>query len=252
MIDQVLGIIDKMRIEVRKNPNDLDPTNTIFVQFNPNSYTINKKIEYCEGQPMGSSDGSLSFNKIEPEEVSFDFIFDATGIAPPAKFVEGKGTIPLRERVNEVLAPAELDPRAQLKTVENEVEEFKSLLTGYIGDTHEVSYLKLIWGGYLLDCRLTNMSVEYTLFRKDGRPIRAKASCTFKGSTSYQKIQAKAKKESSDITHIREYYEEERLSFMAEKIYKSKSLYIQVAERNQLLSFRKIKPQTHLYFPPLH
>lgn len=252
MIQQALGIVEKMRIEVRKTADaNAQVENTIFVQFNPEKYTIDKTIEYCEGQPMGASNGSLSFNKIEPEEVSFDFLFDATGVVPPAKITDGNKSIPLSETVNGLIEPAIVNPMESVNTVEKELEQFKTLLSGYNGDKHEVSYLKLIWGGYMLDCRLTKMNIEYSLFRNDGRPIRAKATCTFKGTVSYELMQAKNNQQSADITHIKTYQGDERLSLMAEKIYDSNAHYIQVAKLNNLMSFRKIPNETTLQFPPL-
>ena len=252
MIQQALGLIEKMRIEVRKAANaDSPPFKTIFVQFNPETYTISKTVDYGEEQPMGASNGNLSFNKIEPEEINFDFWFDASGVAPPAKITEGSSTIPLQESIIEAVKPAIVNPLEQANTIEKELEEFKKLLTEYNGDTHEVNYLKLIWGGYLLDCRLTKMSINYTLFRNDGRPIRAKASCTFKGTSSYQLMQANANQQSSDITHIKTFQDDERLSLICEKIYNSNEHYIQIAQVNNLMSFRKIPKGNLLKFPPL-
>ena len=81
----------------------------------------------------------------------------------------------------------------QHQTVEKELEEFKKLLSGYNGDTHETRYLRLIWGSYLLECRLKTINIEYSLFRGDGRPIRAKATCKFKETQSYKEMQAGSK-----------------------------------------------------------
>ena len=93
MIEGALGIIDKMRIEVYPNDdyNESEAISTIFVQVNPDSYTINHEVEFAEGQAMGASNQNLSFNKISGQEVSFDFIFDSSGV-----FASGKDRI--RER----------------------------------------------------------------------------------------------------------------------------------------------------------
>ena len=47
--------------------------------LNPESYTYKYKIEFCETQAPGTSAVALKFNKMPPQEFTFDFLFDATG-----------------------------------------------------------------------------------------------------------------------------------------------------------------------------
>src|SRR6478752_1945120 len=184
MIKGLLGIIDKMRIEVFPSSEYTEPPRkTIIVQLNPEKYTMRHAVDFSDGQAMGTSASDLSFNKIEGEEVTFDFLFDSSGIIPPGKIKEGKGEETFLDAAGDIantLKPAIVNPFGEVQTVEKEVEEFKNLLMGYNGDTHQTSYLKLLWGGYSLACRLTSMDIEYSLFRKDGRPIRAKVKCSFR------------------------------------------------------------------------
>ena len=92
MIEGALGIIDKMRIEVYPSQkfNENEVLKTIFVQFNPEKYSINHEVQFFEEQVQGSSKQSPTFNRIGSEEVSFDFLFDSSGIVPPAKIKDGK------------------------------------------------------------------------------------------------------------------------------------------------------------------
>lgn len=242
MIESVLGIIDKMRIEVypTKEYNDLEVIKTIFVQVNPESYTISREVEYCEGQPIGASSQDLKFNKIGSEEVTFDFLFDSSGVIPPAKIEEGKvEKSSLADSLVDVLKPAIANPFEQAATVEQELEEFKRTIAGYHGDTHQTRYLRLLWGGYQLECRLTNISIEYTLFRRDGRPIRAKAVCKFKGTQSYKEMQARQNQQSPDVSHEFVIKQEDKLPLMAQRTYRQSQYYIDVAKANDLLRDRK-------------
>lgn len=255
MIQAALGIIDKMRIEVYEtNDYKKTPKKTIFVQLNPEKYSLKHNVMFCEGQPMGASSNNLSFNRIEGEEVTFDFIFDSSGVVPPGKIKEGKGEMSLLDKAGDVLgalSPAIVNPFAEIKTVEKDVEEFKDLVMGYNGKTHQTAYLQILWGGYKLQCRLKSMDIEYTLFRKDGRPIRAKAKCIFKGTATYEVMVAKQNKMSPDLTHLRTVNMNDKLALMAENIYENPSYYIDVAQTNQLLSFRKIETGQNISFPPI-
>jgi hypothetical protein len=255
MIKGLLGIIDKMRIEVFPSKEYTEPpTKTIFVQLNPEKYTMKHTVAFCEDQAMGTSGTDLSFNKIDGEEVSFDFVFDSSGIVPPGKIKDGKGEPTFLDTLGDIattLKPAIVNPFGEVETVEKDVEEFRKLLMGYDGETHQTAYLRLLWGGYSLSCRLKSMDIEYMLFRKDGRPIRAKVKCTFKGTVSYKLMVAQENKNSPDLTHERTIKMNDNLSLLSESIYENNSFYIDVAKNNKLLSFRKINLGQKIKFPPI-
>lgn len=255
MIKGLLGVLDKMRIEVFPTKEYIEPPKkTIFVQLNPEKYSMRHNVVFCEGQAMGTSGTDLRFNRIDGEEVTFEFFFDSSGIVPPGKIKDGKGEESLLDIVGdfaETLKPAIVNPFGEVETVEKEVDEFKNLLMGFDGETHQTSYLKLLWGGYSLSCRLKSMDIDYTLFRKDGRPIRAKVKCVFKGTVDYKLMVAKEKKSSPDLTHERTVKMNDRLALLAEDIYETNAYYIDVAKNNKLLSFRNINLGQKIKFPPV-
>lgn len=254
MIEGILGIIDKMRIEVfpSKDFTESEIKSTIFVQINPENYSINTEVEFCEGQPMGATSQDLKYNKIGSEEVTFDFIFDSSGILPPAKIKEGPAdNIPLTESLIDVLKPAIANPFEQAETIEEELEDFKKLLAGYDGDIHQPNYLRLLWGSFVLKCRLVSINIEYKLFRRDGRPIRANAVCKFKRTQSTQEMQEQQNNRSPDVTHEKIVTQHDRLTLMAERTYDKNQYYIDTARVNNLLSFRELTIGEPLLFPPI-
>lgn len=255
MIDGILGIIDKMRIEVFPTKKYQEPPRkTIFVQLNPEKYSLHHNVDFCEGQAIGTSGTDLRFNRIEEEEVNFEFWFDSSGVVPPGKIQDGSGNSAFSNLVENVLdsvSPVFINPLAEVDTVEKQVEEFKNLLMGYDGDTHQTSYLRLLWGGYSLDCRLKSMEIEYSLFRKDGRPIRAKVKCVFKGTVDYKTMVAKENKSSPDLTHERWVKMNDKLTLLSEDIYQNDNYYVDVAKSNKLLTFRNLKVGEKLQFPPI-
>jgi hypothetical protein len=254
MIEGILGIIEKMRIEVYPSIefNENEVLKTIFVQVNPETYTLNHEVEFCDGQAIGSSSQELRFNRIKSEEVTFDFVFDSSGVIPPAKIKDGRvESLPLSDSLVDVLKPAIANPFEQAATIEEELEEFKNQLCGYDGSTHETRYLRLLWGKYQLECRLTTMSLDYKVFGRDGSPIRANAICKFKGTQSYREMQALQNRQSPDVTHSKTVNQKDQITLMAEKAYNNATYYVDVARANKLLSFRNLKTGDVLKFPPI-
>ncbi len=254
MIEGLLGIVDKMRIEVYPNIeyNETEAIKTIFVQVNPESYTLNHEVQFCEGQAIGSSSQELQFNRIGSEEVTFDFVFDSSGVIPPSKIKDGKvESLPLSDTLIDVLKPAIANPFEQAATIDSELEEFKELISGFNGEIHQTRYLRLLWGKYQLECRLTNISIEYKVFAKDGSPIRANAVCKFKGTQSYGEMQAQENRQSPDVTHRKTVNQKDKITLLAEQTYNLNTFYIDVAKANKLLSFRELRTGQNLRFPPI-
>lgn len=253
MIQSVLGIIDKMRIEVFDTKDlTVPPKKTIFVQLNPEKYTMKHNVVFYEGQAIGSTSSDLQFNKIEPEEVSFDFVFDSSGVVPPGKIVEGAAGVGLSlSDITDSISPTFINPLTEVESVEKQVEGFRKAIMEYNGDQHQTPFLKLLWGGYNLSCRLKSMDIEFSLFRKDGRPIRAKAKCIFKGTVEYKLMLAEQNNQSPDLTHERIMTMNDRIPLVAEAIYNNKGFYIDVAKANNLLSFRNLTAGQKINFPPI-
>lgn len=254
MITEVLGKLNKMRIEVfdRKEFPE-PPRKTIFVQLNPEKYNIKGSVEYYNEQPNNASNNDQQFRNVMGDDVVFDFVFDSTGIIPAGKIVDGKAeSLPddRPDRIANSFNPQKIIDQAR-KSVEPDVTEFKNLLMGYNGETHQPPYLRLLWGDYKLDCRLKEIDIEYNLFRKNGSPIRAKVKCTFVETMSH-KVRVLVEEQSSpDLTHLRTMGMDEKLPLLTYDIYEDDQYYIDVAKANRLLSFRKLKTGQKIIFPPV-
>lgn len=203
--------------------------------INPETYTYKYKTEYCETQGSGSSGVALKFSKMLPQEFSFDFLFDGTGII---------------ENVAEVssLIPADIN---RVAGVTLQLEKFKQTVYEFNGDKHRPWYLMLLWGTLIFKGVLTAMDIEYKLFGPDGTPLRAVAKCSFKGSIEDLFRLAKDNLMSPDITHERKFKSGDTLPLLADDIYADQHYYIDVAKTNGLDGFRNIKAGTSLYFIPL-
>ncbi len=227
------GELKKMKIVAFSKGDYSDKSRVIGGEFealvNPDSYSLEYKIEYSGKQGQGASSAQQKFKMTKPEELSFEFLFDATGVIPVP---EGKAA-------------------KKKEDISKDLQKFKYLLTGYNGKKHQPNHLKLFWGTLLFKGRLTGLSIQYKLFRPDGRPIRAVAKATFKGSVEENYRVALENSQSPDLTHVRIVKAGDTLPLMCFDIYEDSKLYLEVARINQLRHFRDIKPGDQLIFPPI-
>ncbi len=193
--------------------------------INPETYTLDYKLKFSEsGQGHGTSGKQLKYEYTAPEEITFEFLFDNTGI------IDDK-------------------PR---DSIADDVKKFKQVLIEYKGDAHEPRHFKLVWGhNSIFKGRVTEVSITYKMFKPDGTPIRAVAKVKFKSSIEEQKRAAKENKSSPDLTHLRKVKAGDTLPLMCHRIYGDPKYYLKVAEVNGLGNFRSLEPGKDLLFPPI-
>lgn len=193
--------------------------------INPETYTLEYKLKFSEsGQGHGTSGKQLKYEYTEPAEMSFEFLFDNTGI------IDG-------------------EPRP---SIADDLKEFRELLVDYKGDSHEPRHFKMVWGdNSIFKGRVTELGITFKLFKSDGTPIRAIAKVKFKSSIEEEKRAAKESKTSPDLTHVRKVKLGETLPQLCYSIYGDPRYYAQVAEVNGLDNFRQLTPGQNLSFPPI-
>ena len=109
----------------------------------------------------------------------------------------------------------------------------------------------LSWGKLLFKCCLTNLSVNYKLFRPDGVPLRATARASFEEFREEEQRVREENNNSPDLTHIRTVRKGDTLPLMCHKIYGDSDLYLQIAEVNELTNFRNLETGQKIFFPPI-
>lgn len=225
------GKLEKMLIlafsdsEKAENGGVNDADDLFEALINPESYTLQYKLKFSQGtQGQGTSGTQLKYEYTEPEEITFEFLFDNTGI------IDGQ-------------------PRAN---VAGDLKKFKEVLIAYKGDSHEPRHFKLVWGeNSIFKGRVTEVSINHKLFKPDGTPIRATATVKFRSSIEEQKRAALENRSSPDLTHIRKVKNGDTLPLMCYRIYGDPKYYLQVARVNGLDNFRRLNPGTDIFFPPL-
>ncbi|MBU5612513.1 CIS tube protein [Geomonas azotofigens] len=192
--------------------------------INPESYTLEYKVKTSDGQGQGTSGAQAKYEFTLPEELTFEFLFDNTGIIDGKKNKDG---------------------------VNKDVDRLRKMLTGYQGKSHEPYHLKLVWGSLVFTGRAIELSLTHKLFNPDGQPIRTVAKVKFKKSIEEKKRARKEDKSSPDLTHRRTVTGGDTLPLLCYRIYGDPTFYLQVAQINGLNNFRKLTPNTSLIFPPL-
>ena len=192
--------------------------------INPESYTLEYKVQTADAQAPGTSGTQLKFQYIMPEELTFEFLFDNTGI---------------------------IDGVAKKDGVFEDVDRFRKMLTAYQGESHEPYHLKLIWGNLIFKGRAVELSITHKLFNPDGQPIRSMAKVKFKGSIEEVKRANQEKRSSADLTHLRKVKAGDLLPLLCHQIYGDARHYLSVAKANNLGNFRRLTPGTSLVFPPI-
>lgn len=192
------------------------------VMLNPSSYTYSRGIAYNAGVAQGQSAQRPKFDHYEAEKVNFDIVIDGTGVASVTS--------------------------ADVKT---QINNLSAIVYQFDGSDHQPDLVRLLWGSFIFFGRLTTMTVEYTLFKPSGEPLRAKVKLAFTRYVGSNEAALRANMSSPDLTHLIEVKAGDSLPLLCYRVYKNSAYYLDVAKANGITNFRNIKPGTVLNFPPL-
>jgi len=218
----VAGELKKMQIEAYTEADySGSPADTFTVMFNPNTYAQKYEVAYHDRQGQGDTGSPQVFGNIKPQEYTFEFLFDGTGVA------------------------------AEQVDVQETVEKFLTVTGKHDGEIHRPKYLKLVWGALISKCVLKSAEVTYTLFKADGYPLRAKVKAIFAENIEDTLRVAEERQSSPDLTHVRVVSEGEHLSLLCQRMYGTPAYYLQIAAFNGLKNFRRLEVGQTLLFPPI-
>ncbi len=193
------------------------------VMLNPAEFSNDLTVISGKDDAIGKPGQSGKFAKYGPETVSFALVLDSTGVVPYV------GSQP---------AP-----------VAGQIKLLRSIVYEYDGAQGGPRVVKIQWGTFAATCRLKSMSVQYTLFKPSGAPLRAKLQLSFEGYAAPVEQSARAAQRAPDQVNIIEVRAGDTLPLLCERVYQESSYYLQVARANNLTSFRNIQPGSVLRFP---
>ncbi len=197
---------------------------TVFeVMVNPSSYSHAHSISYNKKEAIGQAGAETKFGSVDAEKINFDIVLDGTGVVDVAGVPD----------------------------VKVQVQQLSAIVYKYDGSKHETNIVRLLWGSLIFFGRLDSMSIEYTLFKPSGEPLRAKVKLAFSSFLSKEEEALQANRSSPDLSHYVEVQAGDTLPLLCYRIYKDSAYYLEVARVNNLTSFRDLQPGTRLHFPPL-
>lgn len=154
-----------------------DPQDPKFeVMLNPSSYNHQYTIVYDQTKALGQIRANPKFSAIGAEKVSFDIVLDGTGVTSP-----GRGS-------------------PDVTSVPSRIRELNTVVYQYDGNSHEPNHVRLLWSTLIFFGRLDSMSVDYTLFKPSGEPLRAKVTLNFVGFMSKEEQALQANRSSPDLS----------------------------------------------------
>ncbi len=133
-----------------------------------------------------------------------------------------------------------------------DVRKYTKKITGLMNvdyDLHAPPVLRFIWGNLNFNCVLTTVTKQFTMFRSDGVPVRAKLVVTLQEIP--EKAGSKEKRHSSDKTKIYTIQEGDSLWSIAAREYGDASMWRPIAVANSLENPRILESGLELKIPPL-
>lgn len=200
---------------------------TISLPVNPESLSQNYKIEFKKEQGQGNEGTDPKYVFTAPEELKLDFIMDGTETIEGYAYNSGG------------------------HSVRDQLDVFLKAVYTMNSKTHRPNFVIVQWGNISFQGVLSTLDVNYTLFKSNGDPLRAKISTTFKKYLNDEERAKREGKKSPDLTHIKQVKSNDRLDNMTTEIYNNPKYITQIARINNLTSFRKITAGDQLLFPPL-
>lgn len=215
------------RVEVADDGSmTIDRAHSFTAMLNPSDFKHRREIRYNTRATLGQVGSDTRFSAVQPDTVTFSLLLDGTGVVPVRA-----------EDAN--------------KEVADHVKALHDVVYKYDGEEHEPDHVRLLWGTLILYGRLQSMSIQYTMFKPSGDPLRAKVDLEFVGFMSTREAELAANRSSPDLSHLVEVRDGDTLPLLCSRIYGDPGYYPEVARHNNLGGFRTLRPGMRLHFPPL-
>ena len=221
------GQLEKVLIQAYKDnliQNEL--VDEFWLPINPENFSRNLRINHDCNQGQGTGGNDPNYNSTQPEQIKLEFVLDNTGTVE-GNYLDGM-------------------------EIPDQISWFLDITYNIHPEIHQPMFLKIVWGTFIFDCKLSDLAINYTLFKPSGIPLRAKLNATFKGYIDKTLLTLKEDKRSPDLTHIKTVEEDDNLPLMTHKTYGDITYYMMVAKSNNLNRIRNLKTGTKLVFPTIN
>ncbi len=222
------GALEKARLVAFNNPDERVPLPLLSVTFflNPSSIRIRRSARLSQTPTEGHT-----------EEVRW------------------QGAHPMKLELGELW----FDTYERKKSVHLEYIHRLERLLDYVGDTHHAPCVTLLWGAFT-GCThgphpaffyVSDLDVEYTMFRASGMPVRAKVRLGLTEALPISEQQARVPKESPDHAKLHTVRRGDTLQSLAAEAYGDPRQWRRIADTNDLDDPLRLAPGTRLLIPPI-
>jgi nucleoid-associated protein YgaU len=210
----------KALIEVLDNEgNRKDEPEEIPVMFNPTEYSLDKQLNIDQKERPGRTAPTEQFVSGNAESLSTEFLFDT---------MESGGDV--------------------RKTYTDRIDSL--LVADQSQNPPEPPKCRFVWGSLIFKGRLKSAKKTFTMFDRDGVPVRAKVQVTFEGSRILEEESSAAQEQSGDGTRSHTVTEGDTLWDIAGAEYGDPQQWRRIADANGVENPRTLQVGTVLEIPP--
>lgn len=191
---------------------------TIYVLFNPTDYKLDSSNKYSWNDNTGGSQPIAQFVSGQTSQLDMDLFFDTS-----------EEQVDVRKYTNRIVKLLDIDK-----------------------DTHAPPLCRFIWSSLNFEGILDSVKQEFTMFNRDGKPIRAKLAVTFKSTATLEDQLKNIPRQSADRTKQRMVKQGDQLWQIADDEYEDPALWRAIAKANDLADPSQLEPGMLLKIPRLY
>ena len=217
-----------MGLEKAKIVNRSRPSASFQVLFNPEQYTLDRKNNFAQITVHGLSSPLLQFSHGELKTLQMELFFDSRETHAENTVTRIQANNDLRDILKSFLALMDIDK-----------------------ELHAPPVLDFVWGSLNFCCVLASASQQFTMFREDGCPLRAKVNATFNEFTFADLEAKKVDRQTSDYTKTHVISQGDSIAGIAQTYFGDATLWRPIALRNSLDNPRILPVGRTLVIPRL-
>ncbi|MCB9076729.1 MAG: LysM peptidoglycan-binding domain-containing protein [Anaerolineaceae bacterium] len=193
--------------------------------FNPYEYTVSKSNSYSEKAKNNGDTPQVTFSKAGAQTLKLNLIFDT------------------------------YEEKTDVSIITNKLWKLMETRTRGEGQNTEKippPEVAFSWGVFHFVAVITNMTQKFTLFTKDGIPVRAKVDVTFtqhKDLNDYRNQKQNPTSGGGPIEERRQVIAGDRLDAIAAHVYGDPNKWRLIAERNNIINPLTLRPGQYLIIP---
>lgn len=205
--------------------------------FNPYEYTITKANQYDDSKIAQGKD-KLEFKKSGPQTLKLKLIFNTHGAE-------------VKENQNDILALTNDNKSRDVTLITEKLWGLMEPTEASSGKKKKgAPFVVFKWGVFHFTAVITNMTQKFTLFDKDGTPLRASVDITFT-QYSNEDDYMRAPTENKSAEKLINIVSGDRLDSIAARIYGDAGKWRDIATHNNITNPLNLQPGQSLLIPEI-